>query len=324
MSYYLAIDSGGTKADFLLADDVRELGRVRSGTIKRMRTDAATAAANLDEALEALAAQTGVSMQSIARTCIGTAGETVPLVTEWLLSELTARISGELILLGDVEIALDAAFPGQPGVLVLAGTGSNVAGRDVAGTLTTAGGWGPALADQGSGHKIGQEGLRAIFTAIDHGRATALLPAVFEAWRIASVDEIVEMANRIPAPDFSRLTQIILRCALEGDETAASVLRREGEDLAALVAIVIHRIQSAAGGALWVPEVAFAGSIMEHVLPVRNALIEAVRLEFPDARALDGVVDPILGALWRARATAIDAPGDGSDAQSHTYQRERP
>ncbi len=38
-------------------------------------------------------------------------------------------MSGELILLGDVEIALDAAFHGGAGVLVLAGTGSNVAGR---------------------------------------------------------------------------------------------------------------------------------------------------------------------------------------------------
>ena len=301
MSLYLAIDSGGTKADFLLADDSRELARVRTGTIKRMRTGAEAAAANLDEALTALAAQTVGSLQSITRTCIGTAGETVPLVTGWLRAEIPARVSGELILLGDVEIALDAAFPGQPGVLVLAGTGSNVAGRDASGKLTCAGGWGPALADQGSGHKIGHEALRAIFTAMDEGRTTTLLPAVLDAWQLTSVDEIVEFANRIPSPDFSRLTAQVLRCAEAGDTIAAEVLQREGEDLAALVCLVIARLTRSPNDASWTPEIAFAGSIMERVLPVRNALIAAVRRRFPAAKTLDGVVDPIQGALWRAR-----------------------
>ena len=43
MSFFLALDAGGTKTDYVLADETRELERVRTGTIKRMRTDAATA-----------------------------------------------------------------------------------------------------------------------------------------------------------------------------------------------------------------------------------------------------------------------------------------
>ena len=98
-----------------------------------------------------------------------------------------ARVAGELLLLGDVEIALDAAFPGQPGILILAGTGSNVAGRSRSGKITTVGGWGPVLSDQGSGQRIGSETLRAIFLAIDEADSkesgqtpTELLPAVQE------------------------------------------------------------------------------------------------------------------------------------------------
>jgi N-acetylglucosamine kinase-like BadF-type ATPase len=305
MSFYLAIDSGGTKADLLLADDTRELARVRTGTIKRMRTDAATATTNLDTALDELAAQLsdqpGFSMQSITRTCIGTAGETIPLVTDFLRAELAARVAGDLILLGDVEIALDAAFPGQPGILVLAGTGSNVAGRDAAGRVTTAGGWGPALADQGSGHRIGQQALRALFLAIDLGTETTLLPAILEAWQLQSIDDLVAEANRIPSPDVSRLTELILRCALSGDATAAAVLQREGEDLATLVRILIHRLLKTSSDLAWLPPIAFAGSIMERVAPVREALIQSVRTEFPTIQTLPGVVDPIQGALYRAR-----------------------
>jgi N-acetylglucosamine kinase-like BadF-type ATPase len=309
MPFYLAIDSGGTKADLLLADDTRELARVRTGTIKRMRTDATTAANNLTTALAQLEAQTGVSMRSVTRTCIGTAGETVPLVTDFLRAELSARVSGDLILLGDVEIALDAAFPGQPGILVLAGTGSNVAGRDASGKVNTAGGWGPALADQGSGHRIGQQALRALFLAIDHGISSTLLPAVLQAWNLRpapeGIDDLVAEANRIPSPDVSRLTELVLRCALAGDATAAAVLQREGEDLAALVRILIHRLLKTAPelgvNPAWLPPIAFAGSIMERVHPVREALVHAVQQEFPAVQTLPGVVDPIQGALYRAR-----------------------
>jgi N-acetylglucosamine kinase-like BadF-type ATPase len=306
MAFFLALDVGGTKTDYILADETRELARVRTGTIKRLRTDAQTATANLEEALAELSTRSGISMDSITRTCVGAAGETVPLVSDWLRESIAARVAGDLILIGDVEIALDAAFQGGAGVLVLAGTGSNVAGRTSDGTLTTAGGWGPALADQGSGHRIGLEGLRAAFLARDEGRSTLLFDAVLEFWQLASLDLLVEYANRHPAPDFSRLTEVILSCATRGDEVAAAVLRKQGEDLAWLVRLVIRRLQSASAATRsseqnTLPSIAFAGSIMEKVQPVRDALIATVRKEFPAIQPLDGVIDPIAGAVWRAR-----------------------
>src|SRR6202453_2307648 len=212
MSFFLALDAGGTKTDYLLADETRELARVRTGTVKRMRVSAATASQNLESALTQLSTQTGISMASITRTCIGTAGESVPLVRDWLQASFSASVGGGLLILGDVEIALEAAFPGRAGVLAMAGTGSNVVGRTSGGLLLTAGGWGPALADQGSGHRIGLGGLRATFLAKDEERQTLLLQAVLDFWQLPSVDLLVEYANCLPAPDFSRLPEVVLRC----------------------------------------------------------------------------------------------------------------
>ncbi|MBB5055974.1 N-acetylglucosamine kinase-like BadF-type ATPase [Granulicella aggregans] len=301
MSLFLAVDAGGTKTDYLVADDTSVLARVRGGTIKRMRANAETTAQNLEQALAELAAVSGISMQSITRTCIGTAGETVPLVVDWLRDSFGKHVSGGLILLGDVEIALDAAFPGQPGVVVLAGTGSNVAARDGNGVVTTAGGWGPALADQGSGHRIGLEALRALFLSIDEERPTRLLAAVLQLWHLGSVEEIVAFANTIPAPDFSQLAKGVLRVAQEGDAVAQAVLEKEGADLAYLACLLIARMRKSPSHASLVPPLAFTGSIMENVLPVRSALVAAVDREYPGIATLDGVVDPIAGALWRAR-----------------------
>ena len=129
MAYYLAVDAGGSKTEFLLADGSRELGRALTGTIKRVNADAETASNNLRDALAELEQTTGVKMNDVSRTCVGTSGNTVPLVTDWLRQSFAQHVSGPLILVGDVEIALDAAFFGGRGVLALAGTGSNVAAR---------------------------------------------------------------------------------------------------------------------------------------------------------------------------------------------------
>jgi N-acetylglucosamine kinase-like BadF-type ATPase len=301
MPYFLAIDAGGTKTDYLLADETRELARTRSGTIKRMRTDASSAAAHLDRALKDLTERTGISLRAITRTCIGTAGETVPLVTSWLRAAFTLRVSGELILLGDVEIALDAAFPGLPGVLVLAGTGSNVAGRNAQGEIFTAGGWGPNLADQGSGHRIGLSALRAAFLAIDEQRPSILLDAILNHWQLGSIHHLVEFANAIPAPDFSQLVPLVHQAAQQRDELAVSVLRNEGEQLGYLARLLLRRLAATSPEP---PPLAFAGSIMQHVPPVRASLIADVEREFPGIGAREGVVDPIAGALWRARLPA--------------------
>ena len=308
MAYFLAVDAGGTKTDYLLADETRTLARVRGGTIKRMRADAAVAGANLDVALAELTAKTGVAHTEVTRTCIGTAGNTVALVTDWLREALHQRVGGELILIGDVEIALDAAFYGGPGVLVLAGTGSNVAARGADGALLGAGGWGPMLADQGSAQRIGLQGLRAGFLARDEGRETNLLREAMLFWNLLGEDELIAYGNSVPVPDFALLAPLVHGLAVEGDRVAAEVLRREGEDLGYLVRLLFRRLGASAEAAARpkAPEIAFAGTIMEKVQPVRTALLDAVRQEFPAAIAQEGVIDSIEGALWHARGGARD------------------
>jgi len=301
LAFYLALDVGGTKTEYVLADDTHELARVRGGTIKRMRTDANTATHNLDKALAELTALTGVSMSSITRSCVGAAGVTVALVTDWIREAFAQRVGGSLILVGDVEIALDAAFFGGPGVLVMAGTGSNVAGRAITGELTTAGGWGPALADQGSGNRIGHQALRDTFFAIDEGRSTTLLPAILNLWQLPDLESLIGYANQIPAPDFTLLSPLVVKCAAEGDAVAQNVLHREAEDLAHLAHLVIDRLRRANNQPDWLPGLAFTGSILEHVVPIREGIVDALHRDLPALKVLPGVVDPILGALWRAR-----------------------
>lgn len=298
---FLAIDAGGTRTTYILADAHRILQRVESGTIKRMRTTAAIASENFRGALAELETRTGASMRhDVVSTCIGAAGVTVPLVTDWMRAEHSATLGGVLTIVGDVDIALDAAFPGQPGMLAIAGTGSNSAARSQDGTVETAGGYGPVPSDQGSGHHIGTRALRACFLAQDEGRANLLMDAVLLHWNLAESNDLVGYSNSCPLSEISALTPVVLRCAQAGDALALEVLQQEGRELGYLP-LLLHRRMVLRDGAAWQPKIAFAGSILHHVTPLREALIDRVREEVPDLLALDGVVDPVLGALWRAR-----------------------
>jgi N-acetylglucosamine kinase-like BadF-type ATPase len=308
MQYFLGVDAGGTKTTFVLGDASRELARVQAGTIKRMKADAATAEANLQSGLQELGSKTDVSLGSIVRCCIGTAGETVPLVVNWLREAFARHVGGELVIVGDVEIALDSAFFGKRGVLVLAGTGSNVAGRGATGEIVTAGGWGPALADQGSGHFLGLEGLRRGVLAVDQQRSTRLLEDALAFWKLGSLAELIEFANANPAPEFSKLAPLVVAAAEGGDVVAQEVAAQGGTDLAMLAGLVIEhirglerRIESGMDSGFEVPAVAVAGSILERAVPVREALATELRRRYPGIRVLETPADPPAGALWRAR-----------------------
>ena len=304
MQYFLGVDAGGTKTTFVLGDASRELARVRAGTIKRMKADAETAEANLQAGLRELQEKAGVSSGEIARCCIGTAGETVPLVVNWLREAFARQVSGELVIVGDVEIALDSAFFGKRGVLALAGTGSNMAGRAATGEIVRAGGWGPALADQGSGHFLGLEGLRRGFLAMDQQRPTRLLVEAMEFWKLGSLGELVEFANANPAPEYSKLAPLVVAAAEQGDAVAQEVVTQGGEDLAMLAGLVIERIrklETSSGAGFEVPAVAVAGSILERVAMLREALIAELRRRYAGIEVLKTPADPPAGALWRAR-----------------------
>jgi N-acetylglucosamine kinase-like BadF-type ATPase len=304
MNYFLAIDAGGTKTVCALADETQELARVRTGTIKLLRVGPKEAGSNLAAGLAELSAISGVELRSVTRTCIGSSGASVPLVSDWIRQVVAHAVGGELLLCGDEEIALDAAFRGGRGVLALAGTGSNVAGRTHDGRLISAGGWGPSLGDDGSGFWIGREGLRRAFRAIDERRPSVLIDHIRNYWQLEKFTDVVQEANATPPPDFSLLAETVAACAATGDEVALEVLQDGGKELARLALLVIERIRELEGEWFALPAVAIAGSVLSSISPVRKAMVDAMLRVHPSVRILAEGVDPVLGALWRARKGA--------------------
>lgn len=301
MSYYLGIDAGGTKTTCVLADETTVLARTTGGSIKIMRVSEQEAETNLTLLLKELTSQSGVGMDSMACTCIGLAGITVARVEQWTRSALQKKLSGKILICGDEEIALDGAFSGEPGVLVMAGTGSNVIGRKMDGSVFHIGGWGPAVSDEGSGHWIGLQAVRAVLHAFDRGDGTLLQAAVLKQWQITTIPEMVAVANQVPGPDFSQLAPVVVECADKGDAVACAVLEDAGRDLGRFVTLALKKVQDSAATPEARVRLAFTGSVLEKIPQVRHALVATVQHSLRNIEVRSEPVDSAMGALWRAR-----------------------
>ena len=107
-------------------------------------------------------------------------------------------VSGEVAVVGDMVIAMEAAFGGGPGVIVIAGTGSIAYGRNSAGQTARAGGWGFAISDEGSGHWIGRSAVAACMRAFDEAGAESaggLLEGIMKSWGVTTREQLVVAAN---------------------------------------------------------------------------------------------------------------------------------
>ncbi len=193
-------------------------------------------------------------------------------------------------------------------MIAIAGTGSIAYGRDAAGHTARAGGWGFAISDEGSGHWIGRRAISAILNARDQGLETTLTAMVLQAWKLTTLDELVQQANSTPPPDFPRLFPIVLRAADEADAIARDLLADAGAKLANLAAIVVRRLAPHAPvpmSTVAMLPVAMTGSVFRQSPYVRQVFYNALQTSFPGIDVRQDLADPVEGALARARATRM-------------------
>ena len=303
MAFYLGIDGGGTKTRCVLGNETTVLATAISGACNIVRLGeiyarASKARESLHAAVRQACAVAKISIEQVQTVCVGAAGAARPEITtklRGLLAELNPQMDIEVV--GDTVIALEAAFGSRPGVIAIAGTGSVIYGRDASGRTARAGGWGFAISDEGSGHWIGRHAISALLRARDQGRETSLTALILEAWKLDNIDALIQHANATPPPEFPRLFPIVVHAADRGDTTARDLLVHAGTELAALAGIVLRCVAPAPPH---VP-VAMTGSVFRQSAEVRAIFHNRLESGFPGIKLMDEFVEPVLGALARAR-----------------------
>ena len=137
-NYFLGVDGGQTSTTAIIGDQGgRVLGMGQGGPSNHVSAanfiDAITAslcAACSQAGLDATAAR-------FASACLGFSGG--PADKQAILGQILA--SDRILVTDDAAIALSGALGGEPGIVVIAGTGSIAFGRNVQGRTARAGGW---------------------------------------------------------------------------------------------------------------------------------------------------------------------------------------
>lgn len=304
MPYYLGIDGGGTKTSCALGDESHLLATVTAGPSNVFRVGEQRARESLHDAVRQACGAAGIAPADIACTCVGASGAGRREIAEIVRNALAEILPNQIEVIGDLETSLDAAFDTGPGVIVIAGTGSSAYGRNRQGATTRAGGWGFAIGDEGSAHWVGREAVRATLRKYDEDRGTegtTLAIGLCKVWGVSSLHELALTASARPSPDFAALFPVVAGSA---DEEALSILSTGGRELGRIAGIVICRLFSDEDGSV---PVAMIGGVFRHAQVVRETFYNELRRRNPRVEINPQVVEPVEGALRRARRAAKSA-----------------
>lgn len=296
---HLGFDGGGTRTRCVLCTpEGRILGRGLAGPSNPRALGDVEAARALDTARREAFAAAGLEVIPAARAGVGVAGlagrSEFDAFAHALLPLEFARAGG-LRVDHDLAAAWTGAFLGEPGTLLLAGTGSAAFAQNEAGARARAGGMGAILDDAGSATWIGLAGLRRLVREDDGREASSelgrrlrlelSLEEIREVLRLASTD-------RMNRPRVAALATTVAELAADGEPVARTLIADAVVELVALVRAVAARVDAGL-------EVALIGGALEAKGPLRDGAHRALRAAGFDPETPR--LDPALGALLLAQ-----------------------
>lgn len=299
----VGIDAGGTHTRAVLAHTDGDLVAHATGGPGNFQRLGAQSLAQLCADLVGQLLTGRSSATRPVALCAGVAGAGRPAEQAELAQRLTAAgLACQVQVVSDARAALEGAHGGGAGIVAIAGTGSIVIGRNRAGEVARAGGWGPVLGDEGSAHGLVLGGVRAVLRARDGwGPATALASTLQTALGLHDWDEVVGAVygGRLGRDRLAAACPAVFEAARAGDPVATEILEDGARCLGQQAAAVARQL-----GLRGVVDVACNGGVFQELdylwTPLHTAAAGArVALRQRTAR-----LPALYGALLLAATTA--------------------
>jgi len=299
VAFFLGVDGGASKTSCVLGDERTILGRGLAGSSNVTRVGESAACEALTRSILQACSAAGISPSQIANTCVGAAGSDRDQVRVPLQRLVGEVVGGPVQIVGDMAVALHAAFGDGPGVIVIAGSGSIAYGRDRSGETTRAGGWGFAVSDEGSGYWIGKQAVATCLRRYDESGQWGgeFLSEVMELLEVSTLEQLVMTVNRSPSPNFASLVPAVLAFSDRGDKTAQEVLNLAGKELATIGVVVVKRLFRDNATV----RVAMSGGVFKNSPFLRQVFYNCLVAACPWTELNPTVVEPVFGALELAR-----------------------
>lgn len=252
MKAYLGIDGGGSKTLFALADEEGRLlsvWRAGSASYKQIGTEGLLELVKTGRKQVLLLAKEKLGEEIFLESCcLG-----MPMYGE--SEEMDRKIEEQfkqhfpqdkLLLVNDAVAGWAGALLLQPGINVVAGTGSIAYGRNEQGQEGRSGGWSEWFSDEGSGRWLGMRCLQ-LFSKEADGRLEkgALYDLVKKQLKLKQDEEIIDLFEREYLPRRDRLAslqRILLEAARAGDREAKGAYEEAAGELAELARAVKQKL----------------------------------------------------------------------------------
>ena len=298
----LGIDAGGTKTVCFLADEQGTIVSEGRGSGANLQSSGELAVEKvLHEVMETAIGDRAITPSAI---CLGIAGVDREN-DERIVRAIMRRIGykARILVVNDALIALVAGAQDSPGIVVIAGTGSIVYGRNANFDAARAGGWGHIIGDEGSGYWIGREALAAIMRAADgRGPATQLAEDMLAHFGIADTSGLPPIVydRELPRVSVAALGPIVQRASQRGDAVASRILERAADELVLAAGSVAAKLEMRGDVFPFI----LAGGVFRVVPWLAEELSRRLLEVAPRCEVRPLQQEPAAGAVWLALSEA--------------------
>jgi len=268
------IDGGGTTTKVVVCNlEGQVLDSFQSGTINHY----GAGIPKVKEYFAAIAANIIEKFACLPGTIFTGNSALDGLADDALVQELTNGVfhPSKVVFHSDVYIALLSFTLGNPGAVLISGTGSMACGIDAGGAYHTAGGWGQVLGDEGSAYHIALKGIHAALHAYDGlSEPTMLSASVMKFFDLKKMSDIIDKIYNPPVEKsvIAAFAPEVERAAEEGDPAALHIMESEAEWLYKLALAITKKCIT--------QNLGYFGSVLNHNHRIRSKLSALLAEQF--------------------------------------------
>ena len=232
IKYFLGVDGGGTKTEFLLTDSFgNEVRRLFLGASNPVSTDIKNTYDILNNGIFRISEGFDISEISVFVGIAGAkSGENLKYINNFL-SEFGFAVYG---CGSDIDLALEVALKGENGIAVIMGTGI-VAYASHEGRFYRTGGRGYLIDKGGSGYHFGSDALNSAFEFIDgRGGSEKILKLIENKLGKKLEDSVNEIYNG-GASFIASFAPVVFDAYNLGDASAKEIIERNTYEAAKII-----------------------------------------------------------------------------------------
>jgi len=238
MEYFCGIDGGATKTTCVITDEnLNSMASLKGAASSFLKDGELRVASIIVDLIRKSLKIANIKPASLTGVVVGSTGAGREKDALRLSNKIKEAFKNNGLnylnfkVVSDAQIALEGAFGGEPGAILIAGTGSIMYAKNKLDEIKRVGGFGRLIGDEGGGNKIGLRGLIGCAKAFDNrGINTLLIQKLKNHFNIYSAPALIDFVynKNFPVANFA---PYVIEAAAEGDKLSITILEEEANEL---------------------------------------------------------------------------------------------